>query len=55
MAASPDVGRIYQINVSRGGVPKLPVARAGVTTYGIEFVEQDEKSTHFWGISFPSA
>jgi hypothetical protein len=26
----------------------------GVSTYGIEFVEQDEKSREFWGISFPS-
>jgi hypothetical protein len=27
----------------------------GVSTYGIEFVEHDETSTSFWGISFPSA
>ena len=25
----------------------------GVPTYGIEFVEQNEKSQLFWGISFP--
>lgn len=24
------------------------------STYGIEFVEQDDKSGNFWGISFPS-
>lgn len=29
-------------------------ALQGVTTYGIEFVEQDEKAKNFWGISFPS-
>jgi hypothetical protein len=27
----------------------------GVFTYGVEFVEQDEKAKNFWGISFPSA
>jgi hypothetical protein len=27
----------------------------GVSTYGVEFVEQDEKAKNFWGISFPSA
>jgi MOSC domain-containing protein YiiM len=29
-------GRIAQINVSRGGVPKLPIAEGMVTTLGIE-------------------
>jgi hypothetical protein len=29
-------------------------ALRGVLTYGIEFVEQDESATNFWGISFPS-
>ena len=24
------------------------------STYGIEFVEQDDKANNFWGISFPS-
>jgi len=27
----------------------------GVATYGIEFVEQDEKAQRFWGISFPTS
>jgi hypothetical protein len=27
----------------------------GLRTYGIEFVEQDEKALQFWGISFPVA
>ena len=31
-----DVGSIVQINVSRGGVPKLPVAEARVGPLGIE-------------------
>src|SRR5215470_16488850 len=26
----------------------------GVSTYGIEFVEQQDKASNFWGISFPS-
>ena len=27
----------------------------GVRTYGIEFIEHDERAKYFWGISFPSA
>ena len=27
----------------------------GKRTYGIEFVEQDDRAKQFWGISFPSA
>ena len=26
----------------------------GVTTYGIEFLEKDDKANNFWGIAFPS-
>ena len=29
------IGRIYQINISRGGVPKLPVEQAEVTKEGL--------------------
>jgi len=29
-------------------------ATRGVSTYGIEFVVQDDKVRNFWGISFPS-
>lgn len=29
-------------------------ATEGVSTYGIEFIEQDEKANKFWGITFPS-
>ena len=27
----------------------------GLRTYGVEFVEHDERTKNFWGISFPSA
>jgi PilZ domain len=27
----------------------------GLRTYGVEFVEKDDRATEFWGISFPSA
>ncbi len=26
----------------------------GIPTYAIEFVEQDDKTNNFWGITFPS-
>jgi len=29
-------------------------ALQGVPTYAIEFVEQDDKTENFWGITFPS-
>ncbi len=40
------VGRILQINVSRGGVPKLPVARAEVNTLGIVGDGHDDIEDH---------
>jgi len=39
--------------VSARVVALLP-ALQGVATYGIEFVDLDEKGKDFWGISFPS-
>ena len=30
-------------------------AIGGVRTFGIEFLDQDERSKQFWGIAFPSA
>jgi len=27
----------------------------GLRTYGVEFVEQDDRAKNFWGISFPTA
>ncbi len=44
----------HGIQVSARVVSQL-VARNGVPTYAIEFVEQDDKAKDFWGISFPSA
>jgi MOSC domain-containing protein YiiM len=39
-------GRIHQINVSRGGVPKLPVTSAAVTTYGLGGDYQRDQRNH---------
>lgn len=33
--------------------PYLYIRLEGVSTYAIEFVEQDERATTFWGIIFP--
>jgi MOSC domain-containing protein YiiM len=41
-----DGGVIYQINVSRGGVPKLPVEEARVTRLGILGDGHDDKENH---------
>lgn len=40
------VGRILQINISRGGVPKLPVERAEVATLGIVGDGHDDTEDH---------
>jgi hypothetical protein len=29
-------------------------AKQGLSTYGVEFVDKDDNSTQFWGISFPT-
>lgn len=39
-------GRIFQINVSPGGVPKLPVAEGEVTTYGLTDDRQQDQKHH---------
>jgi len=54
------VGSIVSVKNKRGvqvsaRVISQMVARHGVPTYAIEFVEQDDKAKDFWGISFPSA
>ena len=41
------------VQVSARIVTQL-TATQGVSTYGIEFVEQEDKASNFWGISFPS-
>lgn len=53
------VGTVLTVKNQRGTQVTAKVvaqlaALQGVLTYGIEFVEQDEKSTNFWGISFPT-
>ena len=53
------VGTVLTVKNQRGTEISARVvahlaARQGVTTYGIEFVEQDEQATSFWGISFPT-
>lgn len=40
------IGRIHQISVSAGGVPKLPVDRAEVGIRGITTDDQDDKRHH---------
>jgi hypothetical protein len=41
------------VQISARVVAKLQ-PHQGVPTYGIEFVEQDDKASNFWGITFPS-
>jgi hypothetical protein len=53
------VGSIVLVTNKRGikvsaRVVSQMVARHGVPTYAIEFVEQDDKAADFWGITFPS-
>ena len=45
----------YGTELSARVVAQVSVVKAGTRTYGIEFVEQDERSRNFWGISFPTA
>jgi hypothetical protein len=53
------IGSVVLVRNQRGTrISARVVARLaalkGVSTYGIEFVEHDEKATNFWGITFPS-
>ncbi len=45
----------YGAEVSARVVAQVNFTEGGIRTYGIEFVEQDEKTKNFWGIIFPSA
>jgi hypothetical protein len=45
---------ILPMNQVSARIVALPKASPGVSTYAIEFVEQDGGATNFWGISFPS-
>ena len=54
-----EVGSVVRLrNKNRSEVSARIVAllkaSQGVSTYAIEFVEQDGGATNFWGISFPS-
>ena len=53
------VGSVILVRNKRGTEVSARVvaqltASQGVSTYGIEFLEQDDKVSNFWGISFPS-
>jgi MOSC domain-containing protein YiiM len=39
-------GRVHQINVSQGGVPKLPVPEARITAVGVDGDDQADKVHH---------
>jgi CO/xanthine dehydrogenase Mo-binding subunit len=53
------VGSVVTVNNKHGTelsarvVAQLAALEGGVSTYAIEFVEQDERATTFWGIIFP--
>jgi hypothetical protein len=54
------VGSVVAVKNNRGvqvsaRVVSQLVARNGVPTYAIEFVELNEHAREFWGITFPSA
>lgn len=54
------IGSVVKVKNQRGTQVTARVvaqlaALQGVTTYGIEFVDQDENALGFWGITFPSA
>ena len=53
------VGSVIVLKNKRGiqvtaRVVAILTAAQGVSTYGIEFVDQDDKASSFWGISFPA-
>src|SRR5579863_7359211 len=53
------VGSVVQLRNKSGSqvsarIVALVKASQGVSTYAVEFVEQDGGETNFWGISFPS-
>ncbi len=45
----------YGAEVSARVVAQVSAYEGGVRSYGIEFIEQDEKARDFWGITFPTA
>jgi hypothetical protein len=52
------VGTVVTLKNQRGAevsarIVSVIAAVQGTSTYGIEFVDQDDKAQQFWGISFP--
>ena len=52
------VGTVVSLKNQRGAVVTARIvsviaAVQGLSTYGLEFVDHDEKAQQFWGISFP--
>ncbi len=45
----------YGTQLSARVVTLINAIATGTRTYGIEFVEQNEQSKDFWGITFPTA
>src|SRR5215472_8968600 len=53
------VGSVVKVKNQRGAQVSARIvtqlmALQGITTYAIEFVDQDDTAKNFWGISFPS-
>ena len=46
MTSSPPAGRVVQVNVSPGGVPKLPVSEARVGRNGLVGDAHDHNAVH---------
>ena len=44
----------YGEQASARVVAQVRLLEGGVRNYGIEFVEQDERTKNFWGITFPA-
>jgi hypothetical protein len=49
------VQNVRGTQVSARVVAQVSATEAGARTYGIEFVEQDDRVKKFWGITFPTA
>jgi len=54
------VGSVVQLRNKNGGQASARIvaqlkASQGLSTYAIEFVEQEGSAINFWGISFPSS
>lgn len=53
------VGSVVKVKNQRGAQVSARIvaqlmALQGITTYAIEFIDQDDAAKNFWGISFPS-